>query len=452
MTASPEGALLAPLFHAPEVAACFDDRARLQAMLDVEAALARAEAAVGLVSPAAAEAIARACRAERFDLAALGREGARAGNPLIPMVARLTSLVAEADAEAARVVHLGATSQDVMDTGLVLQCRAGLAAMAPDLDRLDAALGRLAETYAATPMVGRTWLVQAAPVTFGLKAAVWLAALRRDRARLEAAARSACVLQLGGAVGTLAALGPRGLDVAARLAAALELDLPEAPWHASRDRLAALAAALGILVGGLGKLARDLALLAQTEVGEVALSGGGGRGGSSTMPHKRNPVACAVALAASTRVPGLVATVLAAMPQEHERALGGWHAEWETLPEIVRLASGALRAMAEAVDGLSVDAARMRANLEATRGLVMAEAVATALTPAVGRAEAHRLLEGACRRAVAEGAHLREVLARDAAVAAHLGPDALAGLFAPEAHLGMAEPIVANVLATRPRR
>lgn len=445
------GPLLDALFSTAEVTACLDDRARLQGMLDFEAALAAAEAAAGVIPAASAEAIARACHAERFDLAALGCEAADAGNPAIPMVKRLTTLVAEADPEAARAVHLGATSQDAMDTGLVLQLRAALAAMAPDQERLASALARLAETHAATPMIGRTWLVQAVPVTFGLKAAGWLSAVERGHRRLDGAARAARTLQFGGAVGTLAALGDRGLDVAAALAARLDLDLPDLPWHASRDRLVDLGAALGTLTGTLGKVARDLALLAQTEVGEASEPAREGRGGSSTMPHKRNPVACAVALGAAARVPPLVATLLATMPQEHERGLGGWHAEWETLPEIVRLTAGALRQMAGAMEGLVVDPGRMRANLDTTRGLVMAEAVATALAEHLGRAAAHGLVEAACRRAIEEGTHLRDVLARDPTVTAHLSAERLADLFVPDAYLGMARRLVERALDARRR-
>jgi 3-carboxy-cis,cis-muconate cycloisomerase len=434
------------------MAAVFSDRARLQGMLDFEAALARAEAATGVIPSAAADAIARACLADRFDPEALGQEAAQAGNPAIPMVKQLTALVAADDPAAARFVHWGATSQDAMDTGLVLQLRAGLGAMEPDLRRLSAALAALAEAHAETPMIGRTWLQHAVPVTFGLKAAGWLSAIERSRARIEAAGRSAQVVQFGGAAGTLAALGSRGLDVAAALAEILDLFLPDLPWHAHRDRLADMGAALALLVGTLGKMARDLSLLMQTEVAEALEPSGQGRGGSSTMPHKRNPIACAVALAAATRVPNLAATLFAAMPQEHERGLGGWHAEWETLPEIFLLASGALRQMTDAIDGLTVDPRRMRENLDATRGLVMAEAVTMALGERIGRSEAHHLVEAACRRAVEEGAHLRDILGRDPAIAGHLTAEQLDRLFLPEAYLGVAERLVRQALAARRER
>ena len=429
--------------------AVFSDAARLQGMLDFEAALARAEASTGLMPSTAAEAITRACRAGQFDLTALARATAAAGNPAIPMVKQLTALVAAQDPEAAGFVHWGATSQDAIDTGLALQIRAGLAAMNPDLQRLTSSLATLAETHAKTVMIGRTLLQQAVPVTFGLKAAGWLAAVERTSVRLTEAGRAAQVLQFGGAAGTLAALGERGLDVAAALAKELDLALPALPWHGHRDRLVDLAAALGLLAGTLGKMARDIALLMQTEVAEAFEPSGEGRGGSSTMPHKRNPIACAVALAAATRVPQLVATLLAAMPQEQERGLGGWHAEWETLPEIFLLASGALHHMVDAIADLAIDPDRMRQNIETTRGLVMAEAVTMALVSRIGKHEAHKLVESACRRAVTERADLRDVLARDPAVTAHLTDEMLDRLFAPEAYLGMAERFVQRALAAR---
>jgi 3-carboxy-cis,cis-muconate cycloisomerase len=444
--------MLSPLFATEAMSAIFSDRARLQGMLDFEAALAHAEAAAGLIPGDAAEAIVRTCLADNFDPMALARDTVQAGNPAIPMVKHLTALVGKVDAQAARFVHWGATSQDAMDTGLVLQMRAGLASIDADLQKLTADLARLAKVQATTPMIGRTFLQQAVPVTFGLKAAGWLSAVERARTRIAESGRAARVLQFGGAAGTLASLGERGLDVAAALSKELALDLPELPWHGHRDRLVELAAALALLVGTLGKMACDIALLMQTEVGEAAEPAGPGRGGSSTMPHKRNPIGCAVTLAAATRVPPLVATLLAAMPQEHERGLGGWHAEWETIPEIFLLASGALRHMGDVVAGLTIDPARMSENLEATRGLIMAEAVMMALGDRIGRLEAHHLVEAACRRAVEQGSHLRDVLAHDSAVTAHLSPDALDRLFAPEAYLGVAERFVQRVLAARKPR
>ena len=267
-----------------------------------------------------------------------------------------------------------------------------------------------------TVLAGRTWLQQATPVTFGLKAAGALSAVERHRARLRELRPRVLALQFGGASGTLAALGADGLKVAAALADQLKLALPDVPWHAHRDRVAEVATALGLLVGTLGKIARDVSLLMQTEVGEAFEPAAAGKGGSSTMPHKRNPVGCATILAAAIRVPGLVSVMLTAMVQEHERGLGDWHAEWDTLPEICCLAAGALAQLAQVLEGLELDPARMAANLEATRGLVLAEAVTMALGGKIGRLPAHHLVEGACRRAAAEDRHLRDVLEADAEV------------------------------------
>jgi 3-carboxy-cis,cis-muconate cycloisomerase len=439
--------LLTPLFASAEAALLFDDRARLQGMLDVEAALARAEVRAGVIPATAAGPIAAQCRAELFDLDELGRATAQAGNPAIPMVGRLTTLVGAADAEAARFVHWGATSQDVMDTGLVLQLRAALAVIERDLARLADALARLARKHRLTPLVGRTWLQHAPPVTFGLKAAGWLDALHRHQDRLAELRPRLLALQFGGAAGTLAALGDKGLEVAAALAEELDLALPELPWHTHRDRLVEFGAWLGLLAGTLGKIARDIALLMQTEAAEAAEPADAGRGGSSTMPHKRNPVTAATVLAAATRAPGLVATLFAAMPQEHERGLGNWHAEWVVLPDLVVTVTGALHHMAEMIPGLEPDPTRMRVNLEASRGLVLAEAVTMALGARLGRLAAHQLVERASRTAAAEGRHLREVLGEDATVAAQLSPAELDRLFEPLNYIGQAAPFVDRVLA-----
>jgi len=449
MSPAPFSELLGPLFGSVEASALFSDGARLQGMLDFEAALARAEAQTGVIPASAAPAIGSQCRAELFDMAELARATARAGNPAIPMVARLTALVAVEDPDAARYVHWGATSQDAMDTGLVLQLRGFLAVLGADLGRLAAALARLAETHKATPLVGRTWLQHALPVTVGLKAAGWLDAIERHRARLFEVGGRALALQFGGAAGTLAALGERGIEVAEALAREMGLALPALPWHAHRDRVAEIGTALGLLVGSLGKIARDLSLLMQTDVAEAFEPGGEGRGGSSTMPHKRNPVTAAVVLAAATRAPGLVATLLSAMVQEHERGLGGWHAEWETLPALCTLGAGALRHMAETIEGLELDPTRMRANLEATHGQILAEAVTMALGSRIGRLEAHQLVERACRQAAAARRHLREVLAEDPVASTHLSSADLDRLFEPLNYLGSAAAFVDRVLASR---
>src|SRR4029077_3069882 len=271
---------------------------------------------------------------ELFDMESLARATALSGNVAIPMVKALTEFVAHSDVQAAAFVHWGATSQDAIDTGLVLQLREALDLIDRDLAHLSASLTRLAAAHKSTLVAGRTWLQQGPPVTFGLKVAGWLDGVDRHLERLNHARTQVSVLQFGGAVGTLAALADRGLDVAAALARDFTLELPELPWHSHRDRLAEVAPSLGLLVGSLGKIARDISLMSQTEIDEVVEPSGPGRGGSSTMPHKRNPVGSAVILAAALRVPALVSTVLTAMVQEHERGMGGWHAEWETLPEI----------------------------------------------------------------------------------------------------------------------
>jgi 3-carboxy-cis,cis-muconate cycloisomerase len=451
MTTQGAPGLLDAIFATPRMGEIFSDRARLQGMLDFEAALARALAQSGRIPGPAAEAIASRCRAELLDVGEIAAGAALAGNPAIPLVKALTALVARQDAGAAGFVHLGATSQDAMDTGLVLQMRAGLGELEADLERLSAALARLADTHRRTPMAGRTWLQQAQPITFGLKAAGWLSAVERHRARLAELRGRALSLQLGGAVGTLAGLGAPAMAVAERVAGELGLALPDLPWHAERDRVAEVAAALGLLVGTLGKIARDVSLLAQGEVGEASEPAAPGRGGSSSMPQKRNPVGSAVALAASVQVPALVSVMLSAMVQEHERGLGSWQAEWETLPRIFLLAAGALRQTVEVLSGLAVDEGRMRRNLESPPGGAFAGIAALALAAHLGKPDADALVERSHRRALEQGRHLREVLAEEPAVKGHLAPDELARLFDPASAVGAAEELVDRVLAARAR-
>jgi 3-carboxy-cis,cis-muconate cycloisomerase len=444
--------LLDQLFRYEEVEKVFSDRARLQGMLDFEAGLARAEARAGIIPSSAAGTIAAQCKAELFDAAAVSQSAKLAGNLAIPLIKALTAVVAQSDKEAARYVHWGATSQDLIDTGCVLQLRQALKAIAADLNRLIDALVELATEHRSTIVVGRTWMQQALPTTFGLKVAGWLDAVNRHRVRLRETEQRVSVLQFGGAVGTLAALGLRGQMVARILSEELHLALPDTPWHSHRDRLVEVATTLGLCVGTLGKIARDISLHAQTEIGEVFEPSGEGRGGSSTMPHKRNPVTSAVVLSTATRIPGLVSTMLSAMVQEEERGLGGWHAEWETLPEIVRLTAGALHQMAETVPHLEIDAARMLENLGVTQGLIFAEAATMALSEKMGRSAAHQVVEAACGRAQDERRHLREVLAEDAQVGKYLSSAEIDGLFDPRKYLGAAEAFVDRVVeASRSR-
>ena len=447
MTQRPGDQLFDAYFTARDMREVFCDQGRVQAMLDVEAALARAEARVGLIPASAVAPIENACRADRYDFAALGEAIATAGNSAIPLVKALGKQIAATDAEAERYVHLGATSQDVMDTGLVLQLRQALDLIESDLAQLADSLAAQAQRHAATPMAGRTWLQHATPVTLGMKIAGWLGAVTRSRQRLRELKPRLLVLQFGGASGTLAALGEQALPIAQALAEELQLTLPEQPWHTQRDRVVEFGAVLGLIAGSLGKLGRDISLLMQTEAAEVFEPSAPGKGGSSTMPHKRNPVGAAVLIGAATRVPGLVSTLFSAMPQEHERSLGLWHAEWETLPQICCLVSGSLQQARLLAEGLEVDAARMARNLDLTQGLVLVEAVSIVLAQRVGRDTAHHLLEQCCKRAVAEQRHLRAVLGDEPQVTAQLSSAELDNLLNPAHYLGQAQVWVERAVA-----
>ena len=445
-------ALLDPLFGSAAMGEVFSDAARLQFMLDFEAALARAEAKCGTIPSAASSAIGSKCKANLIDTAALATATAASLNPAIALVKQLTALVAKDDAEAARFVHSGATSQDANDTGLVLQMREAFDILDADLASLCEGLAQLAIKHRSTPIAGRTLMQHALPTTFGVKVAAWLDAMNRHRDRFAETRARVLVLQFGGAVGTLAALKDKGLAVAEALASELQSQTATMSWHTERDRVAEAATTLGLCTGSLGKIARDISLHMQTEIAEVFEPASKGRGGSSTMPHKRNPVSAGVVLSAAIRVPGLVSTMLSAMVQEDERGLGNWHAEWETLPEIFRLTAGALHQMATIVPHLEIDAARMRRNLEATHGLIFAEAVSMALAAHLGKSAAHTLVEATSRKTVESGKHFREVLAQDKAVTEHLTSADLDRLFAPENYLGVAEEFVDRVIAVSRKR
>jgi 3-carboxy-cis,cis-muconate cycloisomerase len=439
-------ALLDPLFGSAAMGEAFSDAARIQRMLDFEAALALAEAHCAVIPASAAPAIASKCKVDLIDTSALATATAVSLNPAIPLVKQLTVLVAKDDPEAARFVHWGATSQDANDTGLVLQIRQALDVLESDLAALCRGLVQLSQKHRCTPIVGRTLMQHALPTTFGVKVAAWLDAMNRHRERFTEVRARVLVLQFGGAVGTLAALREKGLQVADALATELHLGLPAMPWHTQRDRVAEVATTLGLCTGTLGKIARDISLHMQIEIAEVFEPAGEGRGGSSTMPHKRNPISAALVLSAATRVPGLVSTMLSAMVQEDERGLGDWHAEWETLPEIFRLTGGALHQLATIVPDLEVDTARMRRNLDATQGLIFAEGVTMAMGKHIGKSAAHTLVEVASRQARGSGKHLREVLAQNPVVTEHLTSEELDDLFAPENYLGMAEELVDRVI------
>lgn len=443
--------LIESLATTEPLAELFSDQSVLQAMLDFESALARAEAHVGVIPQPAANTIKKAARADGFDIAALARDTLRAGTPGIPLVKALTDRVRKKNPEAAGFVHWGATSQDVADTALVLLLKRAQPILAADLSRLERALKKLSQEHKSTVMLGRTLMQAAPPVTFGLKAAAWLALVRRSRVHQEIAFSQTMLLQFGGASGTLASLGKQGSAVARELASELKLGLPEAPWHTQRDRLAAFVCSCGVLTGSLGKMARDISLLMQGEVAEAAEPGGNGRGGSSTMPHKRNPIGCSLTLAAAQRVPGLVAAFLSGMVQEHERGVGGWQAEWPTIASVIQATGLAIASMAEVAEGLSVDATRMRANIAATRGVIFAERASMLLGAKLGRDVAHKILEEATRKSMKQKRQLSEVLAEIPEVTRHLDPAKLRRLEAPEEYLGSAEVFRKALISSSPR-
>jgi 3-carboxy-cis,cis-muconate cycloisomerase len=437
------------------LAKLFCDDSLLGAMLEFEVALARAEARAGVISKKAADAIAASAKVDRFDIVALTRATLRAGTPAIPVVKAFTEQIRKRDAEAARFVHWGATSQDVADSAMSLLLKRAAPILSSDLAVLENALAKLSAEHEKSVMLGRTLLQAAPPVTFGLKAAGWQASIRRGGASLREAFHNATILQFGGASGTLASLGGKGKTVAAALAKDLDLELPDAPWHTHRDRWATLICACGVLTGSLGKMARDVSLLMQSEVDEAAEPGGQGRGGSSTMPHKRNPIACSITLAAAHRLPGLVSSYLSAMVQEHERAVGGWQAEWPIISTSIQSTGVALSSMAEVADGLLVNQKQMRTNLAKTNGIIFAERAMMLLGSKLGREEAHKILETATRRCASENRNLAEVLAEIPEVMCSLDHTTLQELEVPAKYLGSAEDFRRALLsgsATRKRK
>lgn len=438
----PYGGLLDQLSGSPAVDDELSDVAWLQAALDCERALVTAAARAGLVPAEAAAAVAAACDVGQYDVAELGRLAVAAGNPVGPLVRAISAAV---PSDARPYVHLGATSQDVMDTAMSLVAHRALGPLLADLEAAADSLHDLADRHRATALPARTLLQQAVPTTFGLKCAGWLVSLDEVRGELARLRAGRLAVQLGGAGGTLSALGDSGPTVLAGLAEELGLVEPVLPWHTDRTAVGRLAAGLGLAAATLGKIGLDVVLLAQTEVGEVA-EGDGGRGGSSTMPHKHNPVGAVLARAASHRAPGLVATLLAAGVQEHERAAGAWHAEWEPLRDLIHVVGGAAAQVRQLLAGLVVDADRGQANLGLTGGLIMAEAVATRLAPDMGKAAAHDLVERACRVAAAEDRALGDVLLADKDVREVLSAAEVEALLDPRSYLGAADELVDRAL------
>ena len=446
--------LYSPMFYSAEAARIFSPASYADKLIGFEVALAYALEETGIAPPNTGQTTEKASApvsdvGDRpwLNLTELSTEAVAAGNLAIPFVKRLTVQIRAHDATTAGYIHFGATSQDLLDTALVLQLRDVVSLADETLLRVIALLQDLAEAHRHTVMAGRTWLQQGPPITFGLKAAGWLAATLRARRQLGAAAEDACTLQFGGAVGTLASLQDRGQDVAEALGRRLGLRVPAIPWHARRDALAELASAFAILNGTLGKIARDISLLMQTELGEALEPSMPGRGGSSTMPHKRNPVYCAYILSSAARTPGLLATLLTAMPQEHERGLGGWHAEWQTLPELCLLTAGSLDHTVDMLSGLEVSAAHMERNLSAIRDYAMGESVVTHLTPKLGRLPAHHLVETLTREAIEHDISLAQALLGNSEIQKIMTREQVEHAVSVENYLGSSSTFIDRVLA-----
>jgi 3-carboxy-cis,cis-muconate cycloisomerase len=419
----------------------------LRKMLFFESALAESQAAVGMIPADAAKAIAAAATLDALDLDALANGAARSGNLAIPLVKQLTAAVKAKSPDAAGFVHWTATSQDVIDTAAVLQVREAARRILQENERLCSRLFDLTREYRETVMVGRTWLQHAAPITFGLKTARMLAMMMRRGARLAEAVERASRLQFGGAVGTLSSAGDVATKLRRELAVRLQLPESTVPWHSERDTLADVVASLGVLNGALAKIARDISMLAQTEIAEVSEHHEAGRGSSSTMPQKRNPVTTAAVIAITRRVPALVSTYLSAMDQEHERGLGGWLAEWEVLPELLSLVGGAVHHSANLFSGLEIHADRMAKNLELTAGSLFAEAASAALAQRIGKEQAHALVAKCPDVVRAKGTDLRTALSADETVRAHLTSRDLDEIFDPRNQLRTAQQWIDVVLA-----
>ena len=431
--------LYASLFYQADMTEIFSDHALLKYMIQAEVALAKAQAQVGVIPESAAAIIADVANTQgiqAIDFENLAIATGLAGNIAIPFVKQFTAAVKAVDEDASRYVHWGATSQDILDTACILQARDALDVVEFQLRHAYAVSLELAEKYRAEVMIGRTWLQQALPITFGHKAARWASGFKRDLDRLEQMKARVLTAQLGGAVGSLASLLDQGSTVVEAYAAQLNLSVPTCTWHGERDRIIETAGFLAIVVGNTGKMARDWSLMMQTEIAEVFEPTAKGRGGSSTMPHKRNPVAAASILAAANRVPALMSSMYQSMVQEHERSLGSWHAEWLALPEIFQLCAGALQRTVEVLQGLEVNSKNMQRNIETTQGLIMAEAVMMALAPKMGRLNAHHLVEKSCQQAVAEQSHLQDIVSSFAEVKQHFSADELTRIFKPESYLG----------------
>ena len=430
--------LYASLFYQKDVIDIFSDSSLIAYMIQVEVALAQAQAQVGVIPQKAANTIAQVAEhaLDKFDFSALAVATGLAGNIAIPFVKQLTAIVKDIDEDASRYVHWGATSQDILDTACLLQCCDALNIVEAQLQQCYSTALEQAKQYRHQVMIGRTWLQQALPITLGHKLARWASAFKRDLDRIQAMKSRVLTAQLGGAVGSLASLQDQGSLVVSAFAKQLNLTVPTSTWHGERDRIVEIASVLGMIVGNTGKMARDWSLMMQTEIAELFEPTAKGRGGSSTMPHKRNPVAAASVLAAANRVPALMSSIYQSMVQEHERSLGAWHAEWLAVPEIFQLCAGALSRTGEVLQGFEVNAKHMQQNLECTSGLIMAEAVMMALAPKIGRLNAHHLVEAACKTAVAQNQHLFDVVSQLDEVKGQFSQEEIRNIFKPENYLG----------------
>jgi 3-carboxy-cis,cis-muconate cycloisomerase len=435
--------IFGPLFSDSEINQLLSDEAYVRVLVQVEAALARAEARVGVIPPSAAEEISKSADPTKIDLASLSKGTVRSGFPIIALVQELRRL---AGGQAAAYVHWGATTQDIMDTACVLQLRAAGKLYKERLLDLARQLSGLSDRHRATVMAGRTHGQQALPVSFGLKVASWLAPLLRHLERLDEISPRLLVVQFGGAAGTLAALGEKGLEVVQALADELELAAPAMPWHAQRDSLVEFAGWLSLVTGSLGKMAQDIILLAQTEVGEVSETAEEGRGGSSTMPQKSNPITSELILAAARLNASLLSALHQAQIHEHERATHGWQVEWLTLPEMIMLTGGALLHALYLAKNLQVDEAKMRENIHRANDVILAEAAVFALAQAMPRAEADELVKRACAVALSEGKPLVDVVKKLAGGAVPAGTVDWQALAAPENYLGATEKIIDRAL------
>ncbi len=439
-----DSAVFRDIFGTEAMRRIFSDEARVQYYLDIEAALARVQAGLGIIPAAAAAEIVRHCHADRFDMAKLKAQTERIGYPVLPVVQQLVGLC---DGGLGEWCHWGATTQDITDTATVLQIRDALALVEADLRAIADSLAALARRYRDTPMAGRSNLQQATPITFGYKCAVLLAGFQRHLQRLEQLRPRVLVGEFGGATGTLASLGADGLKVQAGLMHELGLGQPEIAWHTMRDRIAEAGCFLGLVCGTLGKISMDVKLMMQTEVEEVYEPFAEGRGSSSTMPQKRNPISSNYIHACVSMVRQNVAALLEAMVEDHERATGPWEIEWIAVPEIFLLSAGALAQTRFLVGGLQVDPARMRANLDLTKGLVVSEAVMMGLGPALGRQRAHDLVYDICREVIAGRGTFLDLLAEHPEIKPHMDRARLAALLDPANYCGLAGEMVDRVLA-----